>query len=91
MPVHTVAHLGNSTFILRPDYDATVAELGYEPPMGLPVECTFEWAWDAAEQKVTRERRAAARREAQAKRKAPAKKAVARRNGNGASEATPAK
>ena len=59
--MHVVERLGNSTFVLRPDYDATVAKLGYEPPLGIPVECTFEWLNDWAEQKLQKQRRAAAK------------------------------
>lgn len=81
--VHVVERLGNTTFALRPDYDATVQSIGYEPPLGVPAECTFEWAWHAAEQKVARERRQEARKATPAKatgaseaRKAPAAKRV---------------
>jgi len=59
---YKVERLGDTTFVLRPDYDATVAKLGYEPPLGIPVECTFNYAWQMAEQKVARERRASERR-----------------------------
>jgi hypothetical protein len=85
--VHVVERLGNTTFAMRPDYDATVLSLGYEPPIGVPVECTSGWAWNAAEQKVAREnrRKAAAQKAIPAKagaskaRKAPAKRAPAKK------------
>jgi hypothetical protein len=84
--VHVVDRLGNTTFALRPEYDSVVQDLGYLPPQGVPVECTFEWAWDAAVQKVAREnRQEEARKTPPIKKAAPAKKAA-----TGASEATPA-
>lgn len=86
-PTYVVEHLGNTTFVLRPEYDATVRDLGFEPPGGVPVECTFEWAWDAAEQKVAQQRRREARKAvpptqedgASSAKKAPAKKPPAKR------------
>jgi hypothetical protein len=93
--VHVVDRLGNTTFALRPEFDATVLDLGYEPPVGVPVECTWEWAWDAAEQKVAREQRQEARKTRPAKaapvstagasepRKAPAKRAARSRTRRG--------
>ena len=60
-------------FSLEPFYDEVLAELG-APPLGLPDELTFEYAWDLAEQKIAAENRAAA---AQAK-KAVGKKAAAK-------------
>lgn len=90
---HTVETLGNTTFVLRPEYDALVLEVGGEPPVGVPAECTFEWAWDKAEQTVAKQNRNAEAKarlskmaEAQAAkeevkatpRKAPPRKAAAR-------------
>lgn len=34
--------LAGTTYVLRPDYDAVVAEYG-EPPLGFPPECEFAW------------------------------------------------
>lgn len=34
--------LAGTNYVLRPDYDAVVAELG-EPPLGFPPECEFAW------------------------------------------------
>lgn len=34
--------LHGTTYALRPEYDATVAELG-APPRGFPEECRFKW------------------------------------------------
>lgn len=33
---------GSKGFVLRPDYEAMVAEFG-EPPLGVPEECKFHW------------------------------------------------
>lgn len=33
---------GTKDFVLRPDYEAMVAEYG-EPPLGVPDECKFHW------------------------------------------------
>lgn len=33
---------GTKDFVLRPDYEAMVAEFG-EPPLGVPEECRFHW------------------------------------------------
>lgn len=77
MPEHVIERLGMSTFVLRPDYDSVVADLGYEPPMGLPVELTFEWAWAAAEETVAQARRVEARKAATARRAAKAEAAKA--------------
>lgn len=67
---YTIERLSGTTFVLRPDYDATVAELGGEPPLGLPEELTFEWALAQADDKVRRERRAAERKAAAQRRSA---------------------
>ena len=69
MTDYEIQRLGNTTFALRPDYDAVVAELGGEPPLGLPIECTFEWAMDLAQQKVNRENRLAEAKTRAVKRK----------------------
>lgn len=68
--MYTIERLGNTTFALRPEYDAVVAELGYEPPLGVPVECTFEWSLDHAKKVVAREKRAAAAKERAARKRA---------------------
>lgn len=34
--------LAGTDYVLRPDYDAVVAEYG-EPPLGFPKECEFVW------------------------------------------------
>ena len=70
--MYTIERLGNTTFALRPEYDAVVAELGYEPPLGVPAECTFEWALDRAERIVQREKRSAAAKERAARKRATA-------------------
>jgi len=59
-------------FSLEPFYDEVLAELG-APPLGVPDELTFEYAWDLAEQKIAAENRAAA---------AQAKKAVGKKAGD---------
>ena len=93
MSDYQIQTLGNTTFVLRPEYDALVLEFGGEPPMGVPVECTFDWAWDVAEQKIAKQNRlAAVKAQAQARReraaaakaeatprKTPARKAPARK------------
>lgn len=87
---YQVQTLDGTTFVLRPEYDALVREFGGEPPLGVPVECTFDWAWDLAEQKVAKQNRlAAAKAQTQERaaakvtppRKAPARKAPTRRAG----------
>ena len=34
--------LAGTSYVLRPEYDSVVAELG-EPPLGYPDECKFAW------------------------------------------------
>lgn len=34
--------LAGTDYVLRPDYDAVVAQYG-EPPLGFPAECEFAW------------------------------------------------
>lgn len=82
---YAIERLGSTTFALRPDYDAVVAELGGEPPLGMPIDCTFEWALDLAEKTVARQRRSEmAKARARAKAAKVAKAARVRR----ASDAT---
>lgn len=80
MTEYTIERLSGTTFVLRPDYDSTVAQLGGEPPLGVPEELTFEWAWAKAEDTVRRARRAAERRSQSAQRTAatPPAKATTR-------------
>lgn len=72
-------------YALEPFYDEVLAELG-KPPLGLPDELTFAYAWDLACQHVKRENDAleAAQETATpgrkvAPRKTPAKKAPGKR------------
>ena len=57
---YVIERLDNTAFALRPDYDAVVALLGGEPPLGVPQECTFEWAWNLAVITVARQNRESA-------------------------------
>jgi len=43
--------LAGTSYVLRPDYDATVAEFG-EPPLGYPDECKFAWP-ETSEEELT--------------------------------------
>lgn len=92
MSDYQIERLGNTLFALRPEYDATVQELGGEPPLGVPGECTFEWAWAKATETVNKQNRIAqtkarlaAKRAERAEatatppRKTPARKAPPRR------------
>ncbi|MEI7780337.1 MAG: hypothetical protein WCJ18_00255 [Planctomycetota bacterium] len=76
---YVIDRLGNTTFALRPDYDSVVAQLGYEPPLGVPQECTFEWAWAAATHVVAKQNRLAAMKAAKEADSPPVQKAAPRK------------
>lgn len=50
--------LKGTAFALRPDYEHLVNELG-QPPLGVPDELTFAYAWDLACKKIDRENKTA--------------------------------
>lgn len=82
--------LTGTAFALRPDYEKLVKELG-EPPLGVPDELTFAYAWDLACKKIDHENRVAEKAARTASKEAPAKKAPAKAPAKKPAKRAPAK